>query len=298
METFLDFTVTVIDLLAWPAVFVTLIAILREPISKVLPFLEKLKYKGFEVKFRERIEDTLGQIESTTGETSSGEVELTGSPTESVINAWSKIVEAAKKKHEQLEPNQKLKNFGPEHALEYFIYMGLLTPESKKILFELEYLKLQAAHYSNEVVSEESAKIYIRAVETVRKQIEAINNISPLKLGYLTQLLLNLHAAIDTGKYNHISIDDVHKEIENGNILRYVKKEAGEDVDLSLLLDRSNDLDFEHHYVRHLQSTFNAYAGDECRKWGIENSGLCLLAAWTVEIIQKGSGWQSNENIA
>jgi hypothetical protein len=50
--------------------------------------------------------------------------------------------------------------------------------------------------------------------------------------------------------------------------------------------------------VRHLQSIYGGYAGQERRKWGIENKGLCLLVAWTMEIIQQGSGWQSNEDIA
>jgi hypothetical protein len=65
------------------------------------------------------------------------------------------------------------------------------------------------------------------------------------------------------------------------------------------LLDRGNDeVNFEGHYVRHLKSIYGGYAGQERRKWGVENKGLCLLVAWTMEIIQQGSGWQSNEDVS
>jgi hypothetical protein len=36
-----------------------------------------------------------------------------------------------------------------------------------------------------------------------------------------------------------------------------------------------------------LKSILGGYAGDERRKWGVENSGLCLLLAWTNELIQQ-----------
>jgi hypothetical protein len=45
----------------------------------------------------------------------------------------------------------------------------------------------------------------------------------------------------------------------------------------------------------YLQRMCNAYSGDERKKWGVENSGLCLLLAWTNEIIQQGSGWHPRE---
>ncbi|MCI5157448.1 MAG: hypothetical protein D3906_03240 [Candidatus Electrothrix sp. AUS1_2] len=120
-----------------------------------------------------------------------------------------------------------------------------------------------------------------------------------MKLTYLTYLLLEINAVIDTGKYDHISIEDVHREIKNGTVLKLIAREAASDIDLSLRLDKRDDeLNFERHYLRHLQSIYGGCAGQERRKWGVENKGLCLLVAWTMEIIQQGSGWQANEDIA
>lgn len=295
----LEFTSNVIGSLAWPAVFVTLIVLLRKPIRDLLPFLERLKYKDLEVNFRRQAEETLESIEEQ-GESEEHEhIDLGESPRAAVIRAWSEIVEAAEEKYERLEPDKKLKKLGPDRALGYFLYMGLLVPQTEKVIQELRSLRNQAAHYSDAVISEDGARAYVRAAEKVRRQIEAINNVSPIKLTHLSYVLFELNAVIDTGKYDYISIADIHREIEKGTVLRYIAKEAAGDIDLSLLLDREDDeLNFEHRYAQHLQSIYGGYAGQERRKWGVENKGLCLLMAWTIEIIQSGSGWQSDEDIA
>lgn len=50
--------------------------------------------------------------------------------------------------------------------------------------------------------------------------------------------------------------------------------------------------DFERAYEEKMNQIYNAYAGDERRKWGVQNLGLCLVLAWTNEIIQWGEGVQ------
>lgn len=47
--------------------------------------------------------------------------------------------------------------------------------------------------------------------------------------------------------------------------------------------------------IKRLQDFRDCHSGNEMRKWGIENSGLCLLLAWTNEMIQQGSGWYPSE---
>lgn len=299
--TALEFISKGIDSLAWPLVFVVLIILLRKPISDILPFLERLKYKDFELSFRKQAQETLESISSnqeTLAETKE-EKQLTASPKEAVIQAWLEIVDAAENKYKQLEPTQRVKKLGHDRALGYFQFMGLLVPQTVKVLSELRNLRNQAVHYSDAAISKEGAQAYVSAAEMVKKQIESINNVAPIKLTHLSHLLLEINAVIDTGKHDHISIEDVHREIANGTILKFIAREASTDIDLSLLLDRTDDeLNFERHYVRHLQSIYGGYAGQERRKWGVENKGLCLLVAWTMEIIQQGSGWQSNEDIA
>jgi len=100
---------------------------------------------------------------------------------------------------------------------------------------------------------------------------------------------------IDTGKYQDITIEEVKREIEKGTVLEYVAERGGTDIDLSLITKAETWPNFRSFYIEHLQSIYNAYSGNERRKWGVQNSGLCLLLAWTNEIIQQGSGWHSSE---
>ena len=108
-------------------------------------------------------------------------------------------------------------------------------------------------------------------------------------------MILEINHLIDTGKYNDISLHDIKPEIDNGTILRYLQQKAGQDVDFSIILNGTTYPGFEEFYVDYLQRMCNTYSGNERRKWGIENLGLCLLLAWTNEIVQQGSGWHPHD---
>ncbi|MBA5201359.1 hypothetical protein H2Y56_18800 [Pectobacterium aroidearum] len=109
-----------------------------------------------------------------------------------------------------------------------------------------------------------------------------------MKVSALTLLILHINSLIDSGNYTDITIGDIHKAIEGKRVLRFLKEQAGEDIDLSIHLDSQAYGDFESYYENQLENIYGGYAGQERRKWGIENSGLCLVLAWTNEIIQQG----------
>jgi len=107
-----------------------------------------------------------------------------------------------------------------------------------------------------------------------------------VSLSALTHLLLNINAALDTGHHDAIGIREVKEHIQRGTVLRFLRDRCREDIDLSMLVDGS-DRDFESWYESKLQEIDGGYAGQERRKWGVEKRGLCLLIAWTTEIIQR-----------
>lgn len=110
-----------------------------------------------------------------------------------------------------------------------------------------------------------------------------------MKVSALTSLILHVNSLIDSGKYSDITIEDIHKAIEEKRVLRFLKERAGSDFDLSIHLHSKAYGDFEPYYEAQLESIYGGYAGKERRKWGVENSGLCLVLAWTNEIIQQGN---------
>lgn len=109
-----------------------------------------------------------------------------------------------------------------------------------------------------------------------------------MKVSALTLLILHVNSLIDSGKYSDITIDDIHKAIEGKRVLRFLKERAGKDIDLSIHLDSNAYGGFEAYYETQLENIHGGYAGQERRKWGVERSGLCLVLAWTNEIIQQG----------
>ena len=64
----------------------------------------------------------------------------------------------------------------------------------------------------------------------------------------LTLLILHINHLIDTGKYNDISIEDVHHAIESKRVLKFLKERAGNDIDLSVHLNKNTYGDFETYY--------------------------------------------------
>jgi hypothetical protein len=109
-----------------------------------------------------------------------------------------------------------------------------------------------------------------------------------MKIAALTHLILQVNALVDSGRYNNITIRDVHEAIEKKRVLRFLKERAGEDIDLSVYFKSDAYGDFETYYEERLREIYGGYAGREHRKWGVENLGLCLVLAWTNEIIQQG----------
>jgi hypothetical protein len=110
------------------------------------------------------------------------------------------------------------------------------------------------------------------------------------KLTALTLLVLEINCLIDTGKYDNITLKNIENNIKNETIFEYLKETAKDDIDLSLLMTDSSYAGFRKYYYTSLHQIYAGYAGNERRKWGIEKKDLCLLLAWTNEIIQQGSG--------
>lgn len=119
-----------------------------------------------------------------------------------------------------------------------------------------------------------------------------------MRVSALTLLILHVNSLIDSGKYADISINDVHQAIEGNGVLRFLKSRCGADIDLSLHLDSGVYGDFEALYETGIESIYGGYAGQERRKWGVEHSGLCLILAWTNELVQNGGFLQTDEKLS
>jgi len=103
-----------------------------------------------------------------------------------------------------------------------------------------------------------------------------------MKIGYLTMMVLNLNALVDAHRHEGVSLHDAKRHIGAKTVFSWLEGTFGRDVDFSLF-----DADTRARISDELQNLMHGYAGDEHRKWGIQNNGICLLIAWTNELIQQ-----------
>ena len=110
----------------------------------------------------------------------------------------------------------------------------------------------------------------------------------------LTLMILTLNHLLDTGRYDSITVDEVSEHIKDGSVLQFIRTRSEEDElgVLDVLLDGKTYGDFEHFFVTSLQSIQGGYGGQERQKWGVEHRGICLLIAWTAQILQDGTDWR------
>jgi hypothetical protein len=110
-------------------------------------------------------------------------------------------------------------------------------------------------------------------------------------------MLLELNHLLDTGKYDSISVKEVKDHIHAGTVLEFLQQRAAEDIDLSPY-ETTVHGNFKAFYGSYLLNLVYAYGGNERRKWGVENRGLCLLIAWTTQVLTDGSGWKPHPDMA
>jgi|SRR5829696_5835491 len=107
------------------------------------------------------------------------------------------------------------------------------------------------------------------------------------KLDSLTHLIKQLIRAIDTGKYQDITIGEVKEHIEKGDIIPYLKDRIDtHTIDLSVFSASYFQTEAQK-TTRGLQDILGGRGDQAWREWGVANSGLCLLVAWLAELIEE-----------
>jgi hypothetical protein len=99
----------------------------------------------------------------------------------------------------------------------------------------------------------------------------------------LTFLIIGLNSLVDHG--HTVTIAEAEKRIEKGDVFEWLESQYKGSIDLSIYRNRPSKGEI----VKEFQQLLGGYAGKENRKWGVKNNGICLLLAWTNEMIQQRS---------
>ena len=148
------------------------------------------------------------------------------SPSAAVVESWKEIELAAKDKVVELVKNTESLQKIQRRPLSHLELSGALIPSTARAIRDLESLRNQAAHTRDLKLSKENLLEYVVLARAITKQIRAITELPKQKLSVLTLLIAELNHLIDTGQYSHISIEDVHTQIENKNIIEYLRNET------------------------------------------------------------------------
>lgn len=105
-----------------------------------------------------------------------------------------------------------------------------------------------------------------------------------MNLAYLVVFIYEINGAIDTGKFQDISIEEVESHIKTGDLFPYLKRQFCEGIDLSLFDLAPNGITLADELTLQLQEYLESFEGFEY-KLLVEKNGLCFLIALITEMI-------------
>lgn len=154
----LDFISSIIKSIAWPIVVLTIAILLRKPIIKILPNLNKVTYNNFEMDFAQKLEEIETSLETkvTAGTNMQSpnakrEQEVITvaqiSPAASITMAWSMVEQEIMStiKRLAISPDYPLYN-SPLKNINLLRESGLIDLETENTLNELRSIRNKAVH--------------------------------------------------------------------------------------------------------------------------------------------------------
>jgi len=93
---------------------------------------------------------------------------------------------------------------------------------------------------------------------------------------------------LDRGYLHSISIEQIERGILSSRLFAELQEALEQKIDLSLLVGS----DQEGLLLEALRDVHEGIGGREGRKFGVEKSGICLLIAYILEVLQRNAQWE------
>ena len=282
--------IDLITALVWPVAIATIVLIFKKEIKTIIRNTRQLGFGSFSIIINE-VSNEAGETPNTLPSHDSIEPDLEDYRTRSVaiLKLWQNLEMSTKNKLKKLLSEREIRNIALDRPIDYLQYTGAFTPSEDKIIYNLRLLRNLVAHEKIRRISSGDVDQYKKLVSKIKQRISKITILPNRRLTALTSIVLEINVLLDSREFHDISISEVYKWIENENILPSLaeKTRMFSDSDFSPFFDEGPYSEFVELYHEQMKKMLNAHAGDERRKWGIRNSGLCLLLAWTNELIRR-----------
>lgn len=181
----LTFISEIAESLAWPVAIVFLALMLKRPITELIPFLRKLKYKELEMEFSKEVAEL--KAEAVTPEPSVNQPQHEQSATKyhllklvnfstraAIMEAWLEVEAAATEVASSFwnQPPSDTVRFSPKLG-EYLFQCKVIDKKQLDTFNKLRQLRNKVAHAEELNLSEKDAKSYIELASAMAAHIRA-----------------------------------------------------------------------------------------------------------------------------
>ena len=179
----LQFIASVVGNLVWPATIIAGFFILKSQLPALFPFVEKLKYKDFEVEFRKSVQElseksraALPAPEVDDQETAPRDrlytlAEL--SPRSAILEAWLQVETAAAQAIQSREPQlaTKTRMASPLRLADMLNRREIINGQQMEIFHRLRDLRNKAVHIGDATFHVDEVMEYIDLASSLASQI-------------------------------------------------------------------------------------------------------------------------------
>lgn len=177
-----QFSASVIGSLAWPGTIVIAIFILKNNLPLLFPFVERLKYKDFEVEFRESVQELTEQSRTTLSTPDEQNYEPQDrlytlaeiSPRSAILEAWLQVEAAAADALQLIDPQfvSKRPTIASLRLGEYLNRRQIINGRQLEIFQRLRELRNRAVHVGDAVFKVDEVLEYVALATSLASHIK------------------------------------------------------------------------------------------------------------------------------
>ncbi|MCG8401714.1 MAG: hypothetical protein MJA84_08965 [Firmicutes bacterium] len=187
METLAD----IVGKIIWPTTIIVVVALLRKPLSDLVPTLKKFKYKDLELEFEKEASKILADTERDIPEPDEPPIvcesereygvdpkdqvcfkRLELEPSEKILVIWKKV----EKEIRRLASSDNLTSKSVGALIKNLTVNKVIDKEVMQSLLNLASLRNRVAHSDSELISENAANAYNEAASRVLSHLKSIES--------------------------------------------------------------------------------------------------------------------------
>ena len=168
-DALLDSIVRLVDALAWPVVAVIVVFMVRKPLARLLPLIERVRYKDVEVNFRQLIEETTSKADAVSSLLDVPPIDeriqdlARVYPRGAIIESWLLVERAVADLAEARDVSVPAsRRRSPRQVVGALEKAGTLDEELAKLVMDIYAIRNGVAHTADFSPSRDDAQEYIR----------------------------------------------------------------------------------------------------------------------------------------